>query len=1124
MRKSKLYQKSPIICEPSDSMSRLSYIVGWVSRALVHFACVLGSSLFIADSFGITSNSVVENRASMGLVVLICLIVSALTSVASFNKKALIITPIVSVGAFFGLLCIWGNPVTLIWDGIRAVWNCGIHRLGESGYISFASYILSPDSYSVDFSVALNIGMVAVCTLFAVIFGLCLIRKGKMLPTAIVCCVLLIPIFTYNLTRTNVGMTCAVVFMVSALAICFYDRRYSGKEFAFIERRAKRKANKIAKRRAKIEKKQKKIILKKRAKVAYETALALSDDKKVANEAKKAVFYLEEKEKKDKKAALREEKAEAKKAAKKLKKEQKAEAKKNKAEAKKKEKADKARAKKDKAFAKELADSRKADKKAKSAAKKAKSDAKKAEIHARNEHIRYNIAAGGFAGLCAVVLASLCVVLPASAVTGKFPVIPLINNPISEARAYITAYLSGDDIDLNDLDVYGQLSGMVPRTLSFEPLEFEGTQIFEVYTDSTKQLVLKSWSATDYDYENNTWVGATSEDVIAFRDKFSKSFNPDQLRTSFQEYVFPTSVQLVGDNAYMTFDKYGFYVENVNVRRINSASKIIFVPSVLNTNYGISTFNTLTPIEQKYSNFYDGIYSSRFFDRDVPYATPAFIANYKSADVGDGISDAQNYFDIAMKYTKYVDTAEETLRMKSTDGDTKISVTITDGVKLNLSKNDFSELYDMFEAELKEKDITYSGKSLVERYRNMSDEEREELSDYVELDEKYKKYVNETYTSYIGKTNVKELAEQILADNGITMKANRLGTENEFTDKNGKTVSDHDVIMTVINYLRNNYTYTLTPTAPETETADVLSSFLFETKDGYCTHFATAAAALLREYGFPTRFCEGYIAGNFTPVYSDICDSKYSTYVLDDNAHAWIEVYIDGFGWMQYETTPQYAAPMYDPDYEELEDEVQEEPNEEEDTPDTPAVPEEPEKVEPVIEPENVEEELDEGQRFNNILKEAVKVIVIILIVIALLRVGFEFLKRRAKKETDKRFTVVHTALEEERKLKTLASNRDLCIDLNDQIMNVLSIAGLAPDDGEGIAEYSERLEGYFGGMTEAKIYDIFSVMMNAEFGSEIEAGDLWIVADFLARLVPFVYSGLPLGKKLYYRYFKRKI
>lgn len=55
MRKSKLYAKSPIICEPRENMNRALYIVGWISRALVHFACVFGSALFIADSFGITS-------------------------------------------------------------------------------------------------------------------------------------------------------------------------------------------------------------------------------------------------------------------------------------------------------------------------------------------------------------------------------------------------------------------------------------------------------------------------------------------------------------------------------------------------------------------------------------------------------------------------------------------------------------------------------------------------------------------------------------------------------------------------------------------------------------------------------------------------------------------------------------------------------------------------------------------------------------------------------------------------------------------------------------------------------------------------------------------------------------
>lgn len=199
MRKNKFFVKSPIICEPRDNMSRALYIVGWISRALVHFVCVFGSCLFIADSFGITSSYIAENNASIGMLALTCLIVSAVTSLCAYNGKTLLITPPVAVLLFVGILAVFGNPVTLIWDGIRCVWNTGIHRLGEKGFISFASYILSPDAYSYNISVCLNVGMTVVAAVFGIIFGFCLIRRGKLLPSAIVCIIILVPVLSITL-------------------------------------------------------------------------------------------------------------------------------------------------------------------------------------------------------------------------------------------------------------------------------------------------------------------------------------------------------------------------------------------------------------------------------------------------------------------------------------------------------------------------------------------------------------------------------------------------------------------------------------------------------------------------------------------------------------------------------------------------------------------------------------------------------------------------------------------------------------------------------------------------------------------------------------------------------------
>ena len=92
---------------------------------------------------------------------------------------------------------------------------------------------------------------------------------------------------------------------------------------------------------------------------------------------------------------------------------------------------------------------------------------------------------------------------------------------------------------------------------------------------------------------------------------------------------------------------------------------------------------------------------------------------------------------------------------------------------------------------------------------------------------------------------------------------------------------------------------------------DGVENFLTNTKEGYCVQFASAAALILREYGIPTRYVEGYIACDFNTNSSIDRVARSATYVHDYEAHAWIEVFFDGIGWVQYECTPAYYAGMY---------------------------------------------------------------------------------------------------------------------------------------------------------------------------------------------------------------------
>lgn len=84
---------------------------------------------------------------------------------------------------------------------------------------------------------------------------------------------------------------------------------------------------------------------------------------------------------------------------------------------------------------------------------------------------------------------------------------------------------------------------------------------------------------------------------------------------------------------------------------------------------------------------------------------------------------------------------------------------------------------------------------------------------------------------------------------------------------------------------------------------DAVDYFLFIQK-GYCDYFGTVMAVMLRAVGVPARLATGYLTGTY-----DWANHRYE--VLEKDAHAWVEVYFPGFGWMDMEPTPAYSPIVY---------------------------------------------------------------------------------------------------------------------------------------------------------------------------------------------------------------------
>ena len=117
--------------------------------------------------------------------------------------------------------------------------------------------------------------------------------------------------------------------------------------------------------------------------------------------------------------------------------------------------------------------------------------------------------------------------------------------------------------------------------------------------------------------------------------------------------------------------------------------------------------------------------------------------------------------------------------------------------------------------------------------------------------------------------------------------------------------SDYEKLKALEAYLRQ-YSYTLTP-GEIPKGADFVDNFLFEKKKGYCTSFASAMAVMGRSIGIPTRYVEGFIAKFDEKSYG----SMY--YVRNSSAHAWAEAYIEGFGWLPFESSPPQQDSRYIP-------------------------------------------------------------------------------------------------------------------------------------------------------------------------------------------------------------------
>ncbi|MDA1237273.1 MAG: transglutaminase-like domain-containing protein, partial [Acidobacteria bacterium] len=97
-------------------------------------------------------------------------------------------------------------------------------------------------------------------------------------------------------------------------------------------------------------------------------------------------------------------------------------------------------------------------------------------------------------------------------------------------------------------------------------------------------------------------------------------------------------------------------------------------------------------------------------------------------------------------------------------------------------------------------------------------------------------------------------------------------------------------------YFQTNYKYSLELPAERAE--DPLAHFLFERREGHCEYFASSMGVMLRTLGIPSRLVGGFAGGVANPLTG-------THVVRSSDAHAWVDAYIPGYGWLEFDPSPK---------------------------------------------------------------------------------------------------------------------------------------------------------------------------------------------------------------------------
>lgn len=187
----------------------------------------------------------------------------------------------------------------------------------------------------------------------------------------------------------------------------------------------------------------------------------------------------------------------------------------------------------------------------------------------------------------------------------------------------------------------------------------------------------------------------------------------------------------------------------------------------------------------------------------------------------------------------------------------------------------------------------------VKRYQNLAQNlienaDKEKYEPYIMNESYYNQFVYDNYTDV--PENIYSVLYDYLGDYELS------GNNSHFEYQMAK--------QNIMYFMTNKMEYS-EKVKPTGRDIDFILEFIEGRKTGYDAHFASAATMMFRYYGIPARYVEGFIvtkkdAERMKPGETKVLDKR--------NAHAWVEYYHDGIGWVPFEVTPSYVGKMDSPE------------------------------------------------------------------------------------------------------------------------------------------------------------------------------------------------------------------